>query len=303
MHVHLGGSWPLEFLEAVADDPSDFSKFQSFLDQLHQKGDDTDYHICFEAFALASKIVNTIQKVQDGTCSMCRNFAEEGLCYMELRTGLKNIMDTGYEAYLQAVMRGIEQGCEGTPLKVAILLSLKRNSSRELAQETLRLIKKYRGKVVGLDVSDDALLPDASNIAEIIEEIHAQGIPVALHLGECKEETEDQQIRELNTFLPSRIGHGVFLCENAKEFILNRRIPIEMCLSSSVYAHMISKVEEHPALQLIKNGYPVAICTDDPLIFRTSHTKESELAMRALNCDIDFIAQLHAQALKFKFTS
>ena len=184
LHIHLGGSWPLEFLEAVADDPSDFSRFQSFLDQLHQKGDDTDYHICFEAFALASKIVNTIQKVQDGTCSMCRNFAEEGLCYMELRTGLKNIMDTGYEAYLQAVMRGIEQGCEGTPLKVAILLSLKRNSSRELAQETLRLIKKYRGKVVGLDVSDDALLPDASNIAEIIEEIHAQGIPVALHLGQ-----------------------------------------------------------------------------------------------------------------------
>lgn len=301
LHIHLGGSWPLSYLESVADH-DDFDKLEAFLDQMEKKGDDTDYHACFGAFSLAGKIVDDIGKVEDGTCAMCKGFAADGVTYVELRTGLKNMKDTGYEAYLLSVLRGIERGCSDTSLKVVVILSLKRNSSRDLAQETLRLIKKYRTQVVGLDVSDDALLGDASSIVEIISDLQASNIPVALHLGECKEETEEQQMRELETFQPQRIGHGVFLCEKAKEWIFARRLPIEMCLSSSIYAHMIDRPEQHPALELLKSGYPVCVCTDDPLIFRTSHTKENEMARQLLEYSVEQMATLHKQSLQYKFS-
>ena len=172
-----------------------------------------------------------------------------------------------------------------------------------IAQETLRLIKLHPGVVVGLDVSDDALLGDSASIISILPELRELGIPVALHLGECSEETEAQQMMELEQFQPSRIGHGVFLTAPAKEWIFARRLPIEMCLSSAVQAHMVTNAMDHPALALLRSGYPVVVCTDDPLVFCTTHSEESELARQLLQYSVEEMAELHVAALKFKFSA
>jgi adenosine deaminase len=64
---------------------------------------------------------------------------------------------------------------------------------------------------------------------------------------------------------------------------------------------MVDRAEEHPALALLKDGYPVIVCTDDPLIFRTTHTQESELAMKVLGYSLDQMKELHVNALLYKF--
>jgi adenosine deaminase len=303
LHIHLGGSWPMRYLQTIGD-PDDVQKLKEFLSAMELKTE-TDYHKCFEAFALASKIVNSNSRVKDGTIELCRELAQNGVVYTEIRTGLKNYDGEGYETYLEAVMEGIREGCLNSSLQAYLILSLKRNSSVELAQETLRLLRKYRGVVVGLDISDDALLGDSSGIRSIIQTIHDLEIPVALHLGECCEETEEQQMNELRLFNPRRIGHGVFLCESAQEWIYSRRLPIEMCLTSAVQAHMITTPSEHPALKLLREGYPIAICTDDPLIFGTDHIKESELVARVSGSDLSVqeIERIHIQSLSYKFSA
>lgn len=135
----------------------------------------------------------------------------------------------------------------------------------------------------------------------IIEEVRALHIPVALHIGECREETEEQQMRELTLIQPSRIGHGVFLCEAAKQYIFERQLPVEMCLSSAVRAHMVEKAQQHPAVAMLKEGHPVIVCTDDPLIFRTTHTQESELARSVLGYSLEQMGELHERSLQYKF--
>jgi adenosine deaminase len=298
LHIHLGGSWPMSFLEEIGD-ADDVRNLKSFLDAMDLKSE-TDYHLCFQAFGLAGKIVDSNEKVEAGMRALCLGLAADGVTYTEIRTGLKKYGSSSYEDYLAAVLRGLEAGCSGSSLTVNIILSLKRNSSLELAEETLRLVKKY-GRVVGMDISDDALLGDGSAILAIMEETRSLSIPIALHLGECREETEEQQMRELEMLQPARIGHGVFLCERAKEWIYSRRLPIEMCLSSALKAHMVECASQHPALELIRQGYPVAVCTDDPLIFRTSHSQESELARSLLGYSVEQMQELHDQALAFRF--
>ncbi len=300
LHIHLGGSFPLSYLKEIAE-PTDFSALTVFLNQIALK-EGTDYHIAFGAFALVAKIVNNLEKVENGTVALCRQMAADGVVYVELRTGLKDF-GSGYEAYLNSVMSGVDRGCAGSSLRVTLILSLKRNSSEFLARETLRLILKYRDwGVVGLDLSDDALLGDRQGLNSIIEEVHRNNIPIALHLGECAEETEEQQMTELETLRPARIGHGVFLCERAKQWIYERRLPIEMCLSSAVQAHMIQRPEDHPALQLALDGYPVIICTDDPLIFATDHVKETKMAMGLLRCSVKVIEDYNQAAIeKYSF--
>ena len=127
LHIHLGGSFPFSYLQQVGS-PEDVSALSSFLDQMEQK-DCTDYHICFQAFALASKIMNSLDRIEEGTAALCREMASDGVVYVEMRTGLKKFGDCEYEDYVKAFLRGVQAGTAGTTLQVKWLLSLKRNSS------------------------------------------------------------------------------------------------------------------------------------------------------------------------------
>lgn len=301
LHIHLGGSWPLKFLERITNE-EDFKTITENLSKINNK-EDTDYHNTFNIFSLVNNAITSNLIVEEGVKELCDEMSRHGVVYCELRTGLKKIAQEGYENYLLAILNGIKTSCEKSCLEVKVILSLKRNSSIEIAQETLRLIQLYRDQVVGLDISDDALIGDCSGILSIVSDIHRLNIPIALHLGECVEETEEQQMRELEVFNPRRIGHGVFLCDKAKEWIFSRQLPIEMCLSSAVQAHMIHSFEEHPALQLLREGYPVAICTDDPLIFGTDHTKESLIVQSVFNeMTEEDLERIHLRSLNYKFT-
>ena len=100
----------------------------TFLDQMERK-DCTDYHICFQAFGLVTKIMNSLGRIEDGTAALCRELASDGVCYVEMRTGLKKFGESTYEDYVKSFLRGAEAGTKGTNLRVKWLLSLKRNSS------------------------------------------------------------------------------------------------------------------------------------------------------------------------------
>lgn len=64
---------------------------------------------------------------------------------------------------------------------------------------------------------------------------------------------------------------------------------------------MIETAAQHPGLELIKQGHPVVICTDDPLNFCTTLSKECALAADLLGFSVDQIKDLQMQALKYKF--
>ena len=74
-----------------------------------------------------------------------------------------------------------------------------------------------------------------------------------------------------------------------------------MCISSSVKARMITEAKLHPALDLLKSGYPVAVCTDDPLIFRTNHTQENKLVQELLGFSDSEMREVHNKSMGYAF--
>jgi adenosine deaminase len=150
LHIHLGGSWPIQYLKTISTS-EEYSKLNDFLNKI----DDTiDYHEGFEVFGLVSKLVNTEQKVKDGTIALINDLVSDNVTYVEIRTGLKDF-GNGMESYLNAVLRGIEIGCQTNLNKIIVklILSLRRDTSNEVAKFTLDCIKKYRSVIVGLDIS------------------------------------------------------------------------------------------------------------------------------------------------------
>lgn len=302
------------YLESISENKEDIIKLKELLNMMALKTNETNYHVCFESFNIVNKIVNTYEKVQNGATALCKSLIDDGVKYVEIRTSIKDF-GLGYEEYIKSVLIGLQNGSKNTNLKICLILSLRRNCSIELANETLRLILLYNKNniyninIVGLDISDNAMLGDGNNIYKIVNILHENNIPITLHLGECIEETATQQLNELIIYKPKRIGHGVFLCDAAKEYIFKNKLPIEMCITSAVIAHMINNYNEHPALELLKNNYPVCICTDDPLIFQTNLTNECNIIMNLLGYNNNnneeeynkIINELQHNAYKYSF--
>lgn len=301
LHFHIGGSWPLSYLKSIAD-PQLFAELLHVLEQINEV---INYDDGFKVFALISKIVKTTQHVEDGIVAICDELSKDRVTYAEFRTGLKKLEDASdLESHLQAVLRGIKRGTAQNPLKVGLILSLRRDTSKADADKIIELATKYRHEgIIGIDLSGNSTIGNGSQIWPALELAKAHDFPITLHIGESEKETPQQQMHELKTLNPQRIGHGALLCDTAKEFIRNQKIPVELCLTSALKFSMIKKPEEHFALELLREDHPVVICTDDPLILQVSLSDECARIAQLLGISKNQIQELQEKALKYAFAN
>jgi len=294
LHLHLGGSYPLDFLMEIAS-PSQQEALKEALELISRK---IDYHEGFKVFSLISQIVNTDGKVEKGTLALCRALEKDGVVYAEIRTSLKDL-GTGLEGYLQSVLKGIQGGISER-LQVRLLLSLQRASSLIHAKSTVDLALKYQNLgVVGIDISGDSTLGQIETILPELKRAKSAGLFLTLHMGEsAKEQNQKELLEELQ---PHRIGHGVHLSVEALDWIFVHRIPIEICPTSSVLVQMIEDYSAHPGWEYYLRGHPVAICTDDPLIFQNSLSSELFTLSERTFLNFNQLRQLAKNAIEYAF--
>ncbi len=305
IHLHLGGSYPQSYLTKIAT-AQQAQQLQDLIAQIRNR--DMSYESIFaQFFPLIEKIVITNRQVEDGVVALCDELAKDHVTYVEIRTGLKQLGGSTWEDYLNAVMKGMHRGAQNNPnLKVSLILSLRRNSSQEEAKEAVDLALEHG--VVGLDISGDITKGNIQNIMPELLRAKQEHLPITLHIGENKKELTQtievggnrisQQLFELQTLNPKRVGHAVHLTQEAKNWIVEKKIPIECCPSSSVMAGMISSYHEHPAYELYHNGHPCIFCSDDTLPFITTLSQELTIAAQCLNQDPQELAEHQRQLVE-----
>ena len=294
LHLHLGGSYPLEYVLSIASEDQR-EKLNSGLEKISQG---VDYSSVFGIFPLVSQIVNTEEKIEKGTEALCKWLAADGVTYVEIRTGLKNL-GKGYEEYLLSVLRGMST-CSSQGVTAKLLLSLQRASTPDIAKVTVDLAIKYKKEgIVGLDLSGDSTLGNLKQIISQFKRAKNNGLHLSLHLGESPKETKQEKLLKL--LKPERVGHGVHLSKNAKKWIIKKRIPLEVCLSSSQQVNMVQNYTEHPGFEFYKMGHPITLCTDDPLIFGSSLSNEYELFQKGSGLSDNEMAELARESFRYSF--
>lgn len=285
-HCHLGGEVPIDTLMKYANVEQAKALKQAMEEIISGK----EYEKAFGIFPLISQIINTHEKLKEATYQTCQRFKSDNNQVVLMRTGLKLLENGTYEDYLNSVLKGIQEAASDN-FNVFLMLSLKRTSSLEMSKLTVDLAVKYRERgIIGIDISDISTMGDIRTIMQELLRAKKNGLKIAVHMGESSKEQDQVLImRELE---PDLIDHGVNLCDEAKELIKKRQVPVTVCLTSAIATKMHEQTTMHPwVIEHLNSEHPIDFGTDDSTVFGSIFLS-NELFRLCSDIEFDKIVQI-----------
>ncbi len=275
------------------------------------KGNLTQY---LKGFEHTCAVMQTRESLQRVAYEMMEDMKKDGVCYVETRfapvfhtaKGLYN------EDVVSAVLEGLEKGKNDFGVGYGLILCGMRNMKNTLEIAELALNFRKHG-VVGFDLAgEEGGYPPKKHI-EAFQFIQRANFNITIHAGEAfGMESIWQAIQWCGAH---RIGHATHLAEDLildkernvagfgdlAQYILDKRIPLEICLLSNVHTGAVDKIENHPFGFLYKEKFRVTINTDDRLMSNTSMTKEFMTAIEHFNLNLEDVEKITINSMKSAF--
>jgi len=173
-------------------------------------------------------------------------------------------------------------------------------ASLEVARAAARLRREDGLLVVGIDLAGQEKGYPAEDHREAYQIAHEAFLGKTVHAGEdYGPESIFQAIGDLHA---DRIGHGTWLfdatkitspkitdrqryVEDLSEFIADKRITIEVCLTSNqqTVPEMADDLRKHPFAEMRRRRLSTTFCTDNRLVSHTTVSQEIALAVEAFD--------------------
>ncbi len=166
----------------------------------------------------------------------------------------------------------------------------------QLVRAAVRVRDELGLPIVAFDLAGHEAGYPAEHFQDAFAHAHASFLKKTVHAGEAY---GAESIYQAISFLHAdRIGHGYHLfsadkvgpqvedpegyCGALAEYIADRRITIEVCITSNLQTNPeIGGVENHAFRQMLDNKLSATLCTDNRLVSHTTVTREYELATSA----------------------
>jgi adenosine deaminase len=85
------------------------------------------------------------------------------------------------------------------------------------------------------------------------------------------------------------------------QYVLDKRIPLEVCITSNVHTGAVKSVEEHPFGIFHRYKFRVTLNTDDRLMSKITLTDEYATAAEAFKLSLNDLEKLTINAMKSAF--
>lgn len=275
------------------------------------KGNLVEY---LQGFEHTTSIMQTKEALELVAYEMMEDMKNDNVCYVETRFapvfhGGKGLYQ---EDIVNAVLEGLEKGKRDFGVGYGLILCGMRNMKNTLEVAELAINFRNQG-VVGFDLAgEEGGYPPKKHI-EAFQFIQRANFNITIHAGEAfGKESIWQAIQWCGAH---RIGHATRLKEDISfdkdgnvvsfgelaQYVLDKRIPLEICLLSNVHTGAIDKIENHPFGTLFKEKFRVTINTDDRLMSDTTMTKEFLTAINVFNITLDDIEKITINSMKSAF--
>lgn len=297
LHCHLDGSLrPETLLElaressvAVPADTSDaLATYMHADDARHLE----DY---LERFELTISVMQTESAIERVAYELCEDAVADGIWYLEVRNApLLNTRDgLSIEVALEAALRGLARAERELGIVARFILCALRHLDPVVSLEMARLAIAYRHRgVVAFDLAGPEVGNPAAAHAAAFALAREHDLAVTVHAGEGDGGSSVRQA--VHACGAHRIGHGtrMFEDESLTAFVTDRRIPLEICLTSNVQTQAVAAYESHPLRSYFERGTIVTLNTDNRLMSATTLTDEFGYAARHLGFSWDELCTL-----------
>jgi adenosine deaminase len=319
LHDHLdGGLRPQTIIEladeqSVADLPSRDPK--ELAEWFHRGANRKSLALYLEGFSVAVSVMQTTGALKRVALEAMEDLAAQNVVYAEIRFAPIQHLSKGLnlEAVVEAVLSGLEEGSTRFNLSYGLILCAMRHQDAAVSLEIAELAVAFRDRgVVGFDIAGDEFGHPPKRHLEAFQYIRNKNFNITIHSGEAfGPESIWQAVQICGTH---RIGHGTRLIEDMvvkgtrvehlgslAQFLKDKRIPFEMCLSSNLQTGVAESIEQHPFNVLYKNSFRVLLCTDNRLMSNTTLSREMSLAAECFGLTLRDLEKLTINAMKSAF--
>lgn len=230
--------------------------------------------------------------------------ASDGVRYIEIRycPALNVRGSLSLDDALEASLRGIALAERDHGIRARIIVCALRNMSPDMSLELAELAAAYQGRgVVGFDLAGGEHGNPASVHAAAFDHARRAGLAVTVHAGEAFGPASIRQA--VFDLCADRIGHGTRLFEDPElaRYVNDRRITLEICLTSNVQTRAVRGYDAHPLRAYFDHGMSVALSTDNRLISGTTLTDEYLHAARSLDFTLHELGEIALESFASAF--
>ena len=240
----------------------------------------------------------------------------DGVVYVETRFAPVFHLGKGLDVQkvVMAVLRGLERGKKDFGVHYGLIICAMRHMDPSVSLEMAELAVDFRNRgVVGFDLAgEEGGYPPKKHI-DAFHYIQRENFNITVHAGEAfGKESIWQAIQWCGAH---RIGHATRLIEDMRvkegevlnmgtlaQYVLDKRIPLEICLTSNVHTGAIKSLEEHPFGILYRYKFRCTLNTDDRLMSNITLTDEYCTAAGIFDLNLEDLEKLTINAMKSAFT-
>ena len=306
LHCHLDGSLrPETMLELAreygirmpAGDANTLREYMTVRDARTLE----DYLARFDVTLSLMQRAEAIERV---AFELAEDAQRDGVLYIEVRFAPVLNVRQGLQTHdvVEAAVRGLQRAERQHGVIGRVIVTAMRNMPTDVSMELARLAVAYKDRgVVGFDLAGGEQGNPASRHARAFEHARANDMACTCHAGEGD---GGQSVREaVHACGAHRIGHGTRLFEDPSlfDYMNDRRIPIEICITSNVQTRAAGSYESHPVRQYFDAGLPVVLNTDNRLMSATTLTDEYVHAAAKLSFTFEELARVAMNGFESAF--
>ncbi|MGB8065141.1 MAG: adenosine deaminase [Candidatus Sulfotelmatobacter sp.] len=317
LHEHLDGVLrPATVIKLAGDsgytelptrDPEELARW------FHQGANQGSLAKYLEGFKHTISVTQTEEALERVAYEQAEDLSRDGVVYYETRFAplFHTTKGLTHQQVVTAVLKGMARGRRDFGVQSGLIICAMRNMNVSLEMAELAVDFRERG-VVGFDLAgEEGGYPPKKHV-DAFHYIQRENFNITVHAGEgFGKESIWQAIQYCGAH---RIGHGTRLIDDIAladgravklgdlaQYVLDKRIPLEVCLLSNVHTGATPSLAQHPFKILYQEKFRVTLNTDNRLMSDTSMTKEFEAAAETFGLTLDDFEKITINAMKSAF--
>jgi adenosine deaminase len=255
-------------------------------------------------FEVTVSVLQTADAIERVAYELAEDAAKEGVRYIEVRNApiLNSRRGLSPAEALESQLRGLARAEADFGIVARSIVISIRQLSPMVSLELARLAVAYRDRgVVAFDLAGGELGFPAAAHSMAFAYARENNLAVTVHAGEGDGATSVRQA--VHACCANRLGHATRLIEDPDltQYVNDRRIGLEICLTSNVHTGVAASYEAHPLRAYFDRGMNVTLNTDNRLMSGTTLTDEYLYAAKYLDFTFDELCTLSLNGFESAF--